>query len=231
MKLNTASRSSVMPAVEEVPDTRQHGCNDGAGMKRSGPRAAPGAYATSSSASPCTMSHGQAGACDDRHRSGRSPGATSHQALAGCALRAARTATAPPKENPPATRQRLASGAGRTRSPQAHPRSRRAPRRSCRHCVPTPRKLKRSVGAPHSWQARARVCTTLLSMVPPYSGCGWQTTANACGACAASACGASMSACRSARRPRNAQAFACAGRAGVTPRLPPGRLRGAPAGG
>jgi hypothetical protein len=41
---------------------------------------------------------------------------------------------------------------------------------------PTPRKLKRNAGAPHSVIARAMTWVTLLSMVPPNSGCGWQAT-------------------------------------------------------
>src|SRR6218665_228634 len=44
---------------------------------------------------------------------------------------------------------------------------------SCRPALaPTPRKLKRSAVQPHCTKARARVCTTLLSIVPPNSGWG-----------------------------------------------------------
>src|SRR5881397_3113618 len=42
---------------------------------------------------------------------------------------------------------------------------------------PTPRKLKRTARQPSCRQARASVCTTLLSIVPPCCGCGWQITA------------------------------------------------------
>ena len=44
---------------------------------------------------------------------------------------------------------------------------------------PTPRKLKRSVRAPSSSRLRSRIDTTLLCMVPPCSGCGWQIRATA----------------------------------------------------
>lgn len=43
--------------------------------------------------------------------------------------------------------------------------------------APTPRKLKRIACQPACAQARARVCTTLLCMAPPCSGCGWAMTA------------------------------------------------------
>src|SRR5258705_3294243 len=42
---------------------------------------------------------------------------------------------------------------------------------------PTPRKLNRSTAAPSAWSVDATRCTTLLCSVPPYSGCGWHTTA------------------------------------------------------
>ncbi len=48
--------------------------------------------------------------------------------------------------------------------------------------APTPRKLKRTAVQPHCTKARARVCTTLLSMVPPNRGWGWAITATPRGA-------------------------------------------------
>src|SRR5690349_18408782 len=51
---------------------------------------------------------------------------------------------------------------------------------SCSPSVPpTPRKLKRNVAIPASRNAFPRVVTTLLSMVPPKSGCGCAITATA----------------------------------------------------
>ena len=49
--------------------------------------------------------------------------------------------------------------------------------------APTPRKLKRTAVQPHCTKARASVCTTLLSMVPANSGCGWAMTATPCPFC------------------------------------------------
>jgi hypothetical protein len=43
--------------------------------------------------------------------------------------------------------------------------------------APTPRKLNRTAVQPCCTKARASVCTTLLSMVPPNSGCGCAMTA------------------------------------------------------
>src|SRR5512139_2318903 len=41
---------------------------------------------------------------------------------------------------------------------------------------PAPRKLKRSAAKPAAAAALAARYTTRLSIVPPYTGCGWQTT-------------------------------------------------------
>ena len=49
--------------------------------------------------------------------------------------------------------------------------------------APTPRKLKRTVARPSSRSARSSMVTTLLCMVPPCSGCGWQTMATPARAC------------------------------------------------
>ena len=86
------------------------------------------------------------------------------------------------------TRTRLTTAPRRENAGGLRPRrrpGRRLRRGRCRKCPrsrPTPRKLKRNVGAPHSIMERAMTCVTLLSMVPPNSGCGWQATPNTRGA-------------------------------------------------
>ena len=64
---------------------------------------------------------------------------------------------------------------------------------------PTPRKLKRSTTAPVRRNPRARRYTTLLCMVPPYSGCGWHSTTASPGA--SPGAGASGSSSRASRLP------------------------------
>src|SRR5207302_2058028 len=89
-------------------------------------------------------------------------------------------------------------------------------------------------GAPGWSSARATVYTTWWSRVPPWSGCGWQTTAKAltgCGPCT-SVAGVSMSACRGPAGPSRRVRSACGGRSTRLLRRPrPPAPRGAPAGG
>src|SRR5262245_11707048 len=66
------------------------------------------------------------------------------------------------------------------------------------------------VGAPSSWNARASVHTTLLSIVPPYSGCGWQMTPNAAGLVSRPA-GVSMSVSSTPAGPVSRSRSACGG--------------------
>ena len=106
------------------------------------------------------------------------PAARPPPASRATAAARARSATKAPNENPP-NHSAAPENAGALRPP---PRRGRPLRRGrCRMrppLAPTPRKLKRNAGAPHSIIARARTCVTLLSMVPPNSGCGWQATPN-----------------------------------------------------
>src|SRR5215472_2810422 len=66
------------------------------------------------------------------------------------------------------------------------------------------------VGAPSSWNARASVHTTLLSMVPPWSGWGWQMTPKAAGV-ASSPAGISMSDSSAPAGPASRSRSACGG--------------------
>ena len=88
-----------------------------------------------------------------------------------------RDAITEPNEKPPSTcgrpgkRRAISSSAARTSSCSPRPSS----------CVPserpTPRKLKRSTASPWCCSALAARNTTLKCMMPPCSGCAWQTTA------------------------------------------------------
>src|SRR5688572_15618639 len=86
----------------------------------------------------------------------------------------ARPATEPPNENPASAKGPAGASAATTASMSSN-----SPRpSSCWPSVaPTPRKLKRSAVQPDCTKARATVCTTLFSMVPPYKGCGCAITA------------------------------------------------------
>ena len=144
-----------------------------------------------------------------QRRSSRIAGPTSTRRR-GCSpagrLRAAasrhvarRTRTRPAPAAAPAPRCAAMTASASSTSPR--PSSQTPPE------SPMPRKLKRTARQPSCTKARASVCTTLLSIVPPCCGCGWQMTATP--RCAPS--GPSIAHSMRAGRAGDAARAACAG--------------------